>query len=498
MERDAVIIIGGGIGGLFCGAILAREGFRVTLFEQHRVAGGGLHEFCRDGVSFETGMHVAGAFHPGAALHRLCTYLGIMDRLSLLPADEECFEQFDVEGKQYRFPRGASRLVEALAAEFPTERENIRRHVEAMYALCDEDRLYDLRLPTPIQHAPRFARSVGEFIDASTSNERLRSVLAFRNPLYAGDRYKTPAYIHAFVSKLYIEGSTRFVGGSRQLADALVDVMTRAGGELRVARGIARVEIRDKAIDHVVSVDGERHRAAWYISSIDPRSLFDLLDRDKLQRSYCQRIDAIPSTYSAFSLFLVFKPGAFPFFNHARFYMERHEDAWRQADRGDKEWPRGLMCITPPETTSDRFARKMIVTCIMHFDDVRQWEHTTTGQRGETYEAFKREREERVITRLERVFPGIRSCIKSAYSASPLTIRDYCKRKEGALYGFAREHDHPERSHLSTRTKLSNLLFTGQNVHLHGILGVPVTAVETCSALVGMEYLLNKINARVV
>jgi all-trans-retinol 13,14-reductase len=99
-----------------------------------------------------------------------------------------------------------------------------------------------------------------------------------------------------------------------------------------------------------------------------------------------------------------------------------------------------------------------------------------------------------VLDKLEEIFPGIRSCIKHLYSATPLTIRDYYKQKEGALYGVKRERDRVELSYLPVRTKLANLLLTGQNVNLHGILGVPITAVDTCSALVGMEYLLDKIN----
>jgi all-trans-retinol 13,14-reductase len=496
MARETVIIIGGGLGGLFCGAILGKEGYRVKLFEQHRVIGGGLHEFRRGGVSFETGMHVVGAFQPDGVLNRLCSYLGIMDDLALLPEDEDCFELFHVasDGKRYKMPRGADRFVETLAAEFPAERENIRRYVDALYALCDEVELYNLRFDPSREHADDPVESVGEFIDSFTGDERLRRVLAFCNPLYAGDRYKTPAYIHALVSKLYIEGASRFIGGSQQLADALVGVITRSGGEIHAGNGVTHVEIADKAIDHVVTADGTQHRADRYISSIHPSSLFDLLDRSKLQRSYWQRIDSIPVTYSAFTLYLLFKPGTFPFFNYTYYYMDDYEETWTQDVYTGESWPRGLMCITPPVTGRDVFAEKMIVNCIMNFETVKRWENTTTGRRGEEYEAFKRRCERRVVERLEEIFPGIRACIESLDSATPLTIRDYYKQKEGALYGMKKDCRNMALSRILPRTKLSNLLLTGQNINLHGILGVPLTAVITCAELVGMEYLLNKIN----
>ena len=46
MEKS-VIIIGGGLGGLFCGAFLAKEGLRVTVLEKNATIGGGLQTFAR-------------------------------------------------------------------------------------------------------------------------------------------------------------------------------------------------------------------------------------------------------------------------------------------------------------------------------------------------------------------------------------------------------------------------------------------------------------------
>jgi all-trans-retinol 13,14-reductase len=80
------------------------------------------------------------------------------------------------------------------------------------------------------------------------------------------------------------------------------------------------------------------------------------------------------------------------------------------------------------------------------------------------------------------------------YSASPLTIRDYYNQPEGSLYGVKKDCNNMALSHISVRTKLKNLLLTGQNINLHGILGVTLTAINTCAELVGMKYLLSEIN----
>jgi len=496
-NKQSVIIIGGGVGGLFCGAILSKEGYDVIIFEKHYKIGGGLHHFKRDGVEFETGIHVIGTFQPGGPLNKICTYLGIIDKLSILPADDDCFELFQIgsDRKTYRYAKGADRFIEALAAEFPEEKENIKRYVQAMYDIVKETKMFNLEMSdyaTAI-HSPEFMTSVGSFINSFTNNVRLRSVLALSNPLYGGDQYKTPAYIHAIISVLYIESAARFVGGSQQLANALIDVICQAGGRVYAGNGVKYIEIKDKEIDYVVTANSEKHQADWYISSIHPSSLFKLMDTSKIQRSYWQRIDSIPNSYSSFTVYIIFKPETFPYMNYTGYYIDDYNQVWEHGAYSPDEFPNGMMYLTPPVTSNDRYAQKMIVNCIMGFDAVKKWENTTIGRRGEEYAAFKKHCEERIINKMEIVFPNIRDCIKNVYSASPLTIRDFYNQKEGALYGVKKDCNNMMLSHIAVRTKLKNMLLTGQNLNLHGMVGTPLTAINTCAELLGMEYLLNQI-----
>jgi all-trans-retinol 13,14-reductase len=337
-------------------------------------------------------------------------------------------------------------------------------------------------------------QSVGDFINSFTENERLRAVLALANPLYGGDQYHTPAYIHSIISTIYIDSAARFVGGSQQLADALVEVIRKLGGEVFVRNGVIHIEVEDKAITHVETADDKRHTADWYISTIHPSSLFKLLDTSKIQRSYQQRINSIPNSYSAFTVYIIFKPETFPFLNYTGYYIDDYSKVWQHNEYDPETFPNGMMYITPPITMTDKWARKMIINCIMPFDAVRRWENTTVGKRGEEYNAFKKHCEQQIISKMEEIYPDIRAYIKCIYSASPLTIRDFYNQKEGALYGVKKDCDHIMLSHIPVRTKLKNMLLSGQNINLHGIVGTPLTALNTCGELLGLEYLLNEIN----
>ena len=52
------VVIGSGMSGLSCAAVLSRMGQRVLVLEQHYVAGGGSHMFqLKGGLRFDSGLH---------------------------------------------------------------------------------------------------------------------------------------------------------------------------------------------------------------------------------------------------------------------------------------------------------------------------------------------------------------------------------------------------------------------------------------------------------
>lgn len=55
METVDVVVIGSGIGGLCCAALLARYGFEVVVCESHNLPGGAAHAFQRQGFHFDSG-----------------------------------------------------------------------------------------------------------------------------------------------------------------------------------------------------------------------------------------------------------------------------------------------------------------------------------------------------------------------------------------------------------------------------------------------------------
>lgn len=249
------------MGGLFTGALLARNGYRVTVLEQNAAVGGGLQTFVRSGERFETGMHMLGGFRPGGSVRRICHYLGILDQLKIRPTDDDCMDSLHylAEGERFAIPCGRERFAESFAARFPAEADGVRRYVEALYRLSDEVGMFRLREAqgSIFSHSEEFLLPADELIARYVADPRLRDILAYMNPMYGGVARHTPAYIHALVNVLYIDGEDRFVDGSSQLAEALAGVIRANGGEVAT-----RARVGTSPVRNVRSVMPKPRRAA--------------------------------------------------------------------------------------------------------------------------------------------------------------------------------------------------------------------------------------------
>lgn len=494
MQND-VIIIGGGLGGLFTGALLAREGLSVTIVEKNAAIGGGLQTFHRFGSTFDTGMHTLGGFNHGDNLDRICRYLGIRDQLCIKPDD--CLTQITnaSDGVTYHIDYGREGFVKSLAGYFPHETENLKRYVDTLYRLTEEVPIFHLRDTEDyiLTHSPEFLMAADELIAAYITDERLRDLLAFMNPMYGGVAGHTPAYVHALINVLYINRPYRFVDDSAHLARLLAGVIKQNGGQILAGEEVTALEAEGRHITAVCTRHGHRLTADTYIAAIHPLTLSHLLPPGTWPPAYRKRLEQIALTNSAFTVYITFKPETFPYIDHTCYWQADYGLMWQHAATPQPLWPQGFMYFTPPVEGQSKWAEKMVVNCVMDFKETERWSDTLTHHRGEDYEQWKAQRIDAVVERLTMLHPDFRDKIAHIGASTPLTIRDYYHTPRGALFGYAKDCHQPALSYLPVRTKADNLLLTGQNVNLHGICGVPLTAIVTAEALTGRNHIVKKI-----
>ena len=493
-----VVIIGGGLGGLFTGAILAKEGLSVTVLEKNATVGGGLQTFRRFGESFDTGMHVIGGMGLGGNIRRICEYLGIMSDIDIKDVDDDCTDSlyFAEDKTTYRVAKGRQGFVESLSTYFPDEKSNLEAYVNAVYAITDDVDMFNLRPSTDMFKIPSddFLMSADGFVAKYIKNPKLRSVVSYMNPLYGGRHDETPAYVHAIITTLYINGASRFVGGSDKFAQLLVGVIERFGGSVIANDGVEWIETNDRHVDFVRTRKGRVYRGDYYISAIHPCTLLKLMPEKAFPKAYRMRLDTIPNSYSAFSVYVKLKPNTFRYINHSEYYMTKYGEIWNFGEP-HKQWPLGFLFMTSPDEQLGEYSRKVLITAPMLYEETSKWENTTVGRRGAEYEEWKKKKTRLILSCVEELHPGFKDCIDQINTSSPLTIRDFYGVKGGSLCGYSKDYKNIALSQVPIVTKVDNLLLTGQNNNLHGFCGVPLTAINTAEVILGKNYVLNKINA---
>jgi all-trans-retinol 13,14-reductase len=493
-----VVIIGSGLGGLVCGYILAKNGYRITILEKNAQAGGCLQTFARGGVKFETGMHYIGSIEDGQVLHRFFKYLSLLRDVKLRSLDKMAYDTISVDGKHFPSANGREPFVEQLAQHFPKERHNLQRYYDAIMSVTERLPLYSLRPQGAFDKLDLslFQTSASEFIESVTANRVLRNVLAGNLPLYGGVYGKTPLYIHALLRDFYNQSAYRIVGGSDAIAKSLVKSIRAMGGEVRLLSQAAKINCNDTQAVAITLQSGEEIRGDYFIANTHPMRTIEMLGETCrfIRKAYRERIAGMQNTTSNFTVYLKLKKNTVPYLNTNMFYYNC-SDVWSCENYTQSNWGKSFLYMHICSSADSPFADAAVAIAYMRFDEVERWKNTLRGLRGSDYEEFKQRRAERLIAELEQQNHGMVKNIEAYYTSSPLTYLDYTGTERGSTYGVLHNCNEPLLSAISQRTKIPNLYQTGQNIKLHGILGVMIGALTTTGELLGVDNVMKQIAA---
>ena len=496
-----IVIIGSGMGGLVAANILAREGRSVCVLEKNNQFGGNLQTFVRERTIFDTGVHYIGGLAQGQNLYRYFDYLDILDGLELKQLNEDGFDiiTFDNDDTEYPHAQGYENFTNELIKRFPGEARSIKTYCEKLREICHKFPLYNLEEGKPYGNdAEIFQQTAKDYIDSITENEKLRAVLAGSNLLYAGEPDRTPIYVHALSCNSYIESAFRCADGGSQITKLLIRRLKEHGGDAFKHQEVVAMECLDKQIISVSTKNGDVISGDIFISNIEPKSTLKLVGQEHFRKAFSSRIDDLESTISAFSIHLVLKPGTFKYLNKNYYHFKDYQKVWNAHRYTQESWPETYMVSMGVRKNQGEYGDQLTAITYMRYDEVEQWQDTFNTvadkhDRGQTYEQSKAEKAEVFLKELEKKFPNIRQCIQSVHTSTPLSYRDYIGCNRGSMYGYVKDVNDPLKAFISARTKIGNLFFTGQGLNMHGILGVTISGVVTCSEILGGEYLINKI-----
>ena len=430
MKYD-VVIIGSGFGGLTCAHLLAKAGRKVLVLEAHWQPGGCMQSYQRKGHSFDTGLHYVGGLGDGETLHDIFEKLGLL-QLPWHRMDVDCTDQIIIEGQTYCLAQGFDHFVEVLADRFPQQRSSLQKYVEMLQG------------PDPDPSVNAWT-----WLNETFSDPLLIDVLSGSCLKTELRRESLPLLAFAHSQKSYIQSSWRLKGDSGLIVRSLVDDIKRMGGDVVCRAEVTELIEHEGRIVAALTANGERYEADSFISDIHPAQTFALVKDSKvLKKIFRTRMSMLANTYGMYTYSLVLKPHALSYFNHNKFVYE-----------GGSVWDEHtakvmLSCRVPEDGKEDNLLLDLLTPCEGH-----------------------------PMALAEKAVPGLRDMVEQQYVSTPHTWQRFTRTPEGSAYGVRKDCRQPLLTMLSPRTPLSNLLLTGQNVMLHGLEGVVMTAQQTCDII---------------
>jgi all-trans-retinol 13,14-reductase len=504
-----VIVIGSGMGGMTCAALLAKTGRRVLVLEHHYVPGGFTHSFSRKGYTWDVGVHAVGEVTtkslPGRLLHALTD--GRLEWASLGPT----YDEFHFPGDFHLgFPDSPQRFRDALVGAFPREVEGIERYLAACKQVTRDVQGFFLArmLPRTTDFlservlaraaAPALTRTTAEVIAGFVRDERLQALLTAQWGYYGSPPTRSAFAMHALVVKHFLYGGYYPVGGSARIAAELLRTVADAGGWTRIVADVEQLLVEAGRVVGVRLRGGEALRAPVVVSAIGVVPTVDrLLPEADRHAAWADSVRGLSPAPAHVCLYLGFRgdiraAGATSA-NQWFYETWRHDaEAWPISPQGEPgRCP--VLYVSFPSLKDPQLAARpdakhtAEVVTFVRYDDFARWREAKWRRRGADYEALKAAMSRVLLEQLLERLPGLRPLVDYVELSTPLSTEHFVRPWRGSIYGLEPTPRRFATRWLRPRSPLPGLYFAGADMTSVGVVGAMMGGVFGATAVAPLD-----------
>ncbi|MBP0017440.1 MAG: carotene isomerase [Cyanobacteria bacterium SBLK] len=435
------IVIGSGIGGLVTATQLAAKGAKVLVLERYLIPGGSAGYFERQGYRFDVGASMIFGFGTEGTTNLLTRALDAVGmRLETIP--DACQIHYHLpDGLDLKVHRSYEKFLQELGKHFPQEKEGIRKFYDecwrvfnclnVMELLSLEELGYLTRVF--FQH-PLACLGLVKYLPQNTGDIARRYIsdpvlLRFLDmecycwSVVPADR--TPMINAGMVfSDRHYGGINYPKGGVGQIALKLVEGLEKKGGRVQYKARVTKIVTENGRAIGVKLANGKEYRAKRVISNATRWDTFEKLLPPEMmptkEKNWQNRYQKSPSFLS---LHLGVKAEVLPKGTECHHIFL--ED-WQKMEE-----PEGTIFVSIPTLLDPNLAPEghhIIHTFTPSWID--DWQRLSPKE----YEEKKEAAAERLIERLEVIFPGLIAGLDYQEVGTARTHRRFLGREDGT-YG---------------------------------------------------------------
>lgn len=467
------VIIGAGLGGLCCGAYLARFGVPVTVVEQHYIPGGYATSFERGGGKFTFEVSLEGTSIHNNATAQILKELGVLEKLQFV----EVSEVLKIKGANFDIvvpQRDPEALIARLSEQFPEEKEGIRGIVQEMIGIVEEgQRLAQQKGRISREDFPSLYprmwnvrnQTLADLLSRFVKNPHLKNALSAQWGYYGLPPSELSGFYYAIAFGEYLRNGSYYVKPRSQgLSNALASRIEASGGKILYGTAAEKILIKDKAVTGVALSGGKTLPARAVVSNASALTTFkEMLPPETLPPQYLSKLNEYRPSISTFIVWLGLKQelkDKLKGYNHPVTSRQGPEADYQFSLKGDVE--RGSFGITLYDSLFEGYSKPGTSTLkLLFLTGYEPWRKFEADYREGRKEAYDKEKERWtniLIRRAEKeVIPGLSSMIEVKESATPLTNWYFTRNTEGAIYGFEQAMNNSYMTRIDNRTPVKGL-----------------------------------------
>jgi all-trans-retinol 13,14-reductase len=505
-EHWDAIVIGSGIGGLATAATLSKlAGKRVLVLERHYTAGGFTHTFRRPGYEWDVGVHYVGdVSHPRASSRRMFDFLtdGQLEWSDL----GDVYDRIILGENSYDLVKGFENYRAQMHEYFPQEKEAINRYLEKVIATVKKAQMFFAEKAMPPFVSTLFGglmrrgvtkeglRTTREVLEEITQNQELIAVLTGQFGDYGLVPSESSFFIHSMVVAHYFRGAAYPVGGSSRIAETILPVIERSGGEIVTNAEVTEILIQNEGAVGVKLADGRELRAPVVISDAGVINTFERLVPSELSKSigFAEKARELGTSVAHLSLYVGLKGSTEELElekTNLWVYPDNKHDENFKRFQADVNAPFPLVYLSFPSAKDPDFDRRypghstIEAITMGSYESFARWENSSWKKRGAEYDELKASLSERLLDVIYKHAPATRGKVEIAELSTPLSTQNFAAHPKGAIYGLNHDARRYEQRWLRPRTPIKGLFLTGADIVSAGVVGAMMGGLICSSAV---------------
>ncbi len=405
-----VVVIGSGLGGLTAANLLARQGRRVLLLEQHYKLGGMATWFKRPGGHiFDVSLHG----FPYGMIKSCRRYWNRKIADAIVPLEGMRFDNpmFSLTTRYDR--KDFTRL---LTDQFRVAPET----VESFFATVAGMNFYDDQTTTTGQLFDRFFPGREDVV------RLLMEPIVYAN----GSTLEDPAITYGIVfSNFMNKGVYTFQGGTDLLIRWMHEELVSNGVDARINCNVTQIDVAGDAV-RSVTVNGRTIRCGAVVSNANLKAtVFDLVGRERLDAKFVEDAEAVRLNNSSTQVYMALKPDQSIEESTGDLLFSSTATEFRTDLLLSRDITSRTYSFYYPRTRPDSRQRYLIVS------STNANYHDWADLDDEAYEASKQDLVESTLDAIDVYVPGIRQRLDHVEAATPRTFEHYTQHVHGASFG---------------------------------------------------------------